>query len=176
MTVIAFDRTHIAWDGLVTVSSEIYATNAKKVKIVDGTIYGFAGDLGIMDVMIGWHRRGAKQSEFDKSNGRLRHYDDAEYELLVLSRRESGIFTSDVHFKTTIPDIHAIGSGASYARGALLARASAFRAVRIACSLDTGCGGEITVVPFTEIWPGGRDTSRDALLSAPRSNRARSGG
>ena len=173
MTVIAFDRTHIAWDGLVTVSSEIYATNAKKVKVADGTIYGFAGDLGIMDVMIGWNRRGAKQSEFDKSSGRLRHYDDAEYESLVVTRREVCTYTSDVHFKTIIPDIHAIGSGASYARGALRARANAFRAVRIACGLDTGCGGEIIVMAFTDVWPGGRDIVRDAVLPVRTYNRTR---
>lgn len=162
MTVIAFDRTHIAWDGLVTQDSEIYATNAKKVKVVDGTVYGFAGDLGIMDVMIGWHRRGAKQSEFDKSSGRLRHYDEADYELLVISKREACVYTSDIHFKTLLPDAYAIGSGAAFARGALRARANAFRAVKIACGLDTGCGGAITVLPFAEVWPGGRELIRDA--------------
>jgi len=157
MTVIAFDRSHIAWDGLVTLNSEVYATNAKKVKVVDGTIYGFAGDLGIMDVMIGWHRRGAKQAEFDKSSGRLRHYEDASYELLVITRNEVVVYSNDIHFRTALPDIHAIGSGSAYARGALYARASAFRAVRIACQLDVGCGGTITVMPFTDIWPGGRN-------------------
>lgn len=156
MTVVAYDKTHIAWDGLVTAGSAVYATDAKKVKVVDGVIYGFAGDLGLMDVMIGWYRRGAKQAEFDKSSGRLRHYDDASYELLVLSQRESAVFTNDVHFRTNLPDVHAIGSGAELARGALLARASAFRAAKIATIGDTGCGGKISVLAFTDVWPEGR--------------------
>lgn len=168
MTVIAFDKTHIAWDGLATAGSTVFASDAEKVKIVGGVVYGFAGDLGIRDVMIGWHQRGAKQQEFDKNNGRLRHYEDAEYELLVLTRTESLLYTSDVHFRTRVPDVYAIGSGAEYARGALLARASAFRAVRIAATLDTSCGGQIGVRAFSDIWPSGRKVSDGLSVVAAR--------
>lgn len=168
MTVIAWDKTHIAWDGLATSNNTVFSTSVKKVKVVGGIIYAFAGDLGLMDVLIGWHQRGAKQQEFDKNNGRLRHYDDASYDLAVLSRNDTVLYTSDVHFKNRIPDIYAIGSGGPYAVGALLGRNSAFRSVQIACACDTSCGGNISVLPFESVWAAGRSGAEYMAIGAKR--------
>lgn len=44
----------------------------------------------------------------------------------------------------------ALGIGSDYAMGAILAGASAERAVEIACELDTHCGGEIVVMEIPQ--------------------------
>lgn len=141
MTVIAVKGKTMAADGLVTVYNTIVSSSYTKLLKHGGCIYGFAGGIREMEVA-----KNFIQGLLDETfNLDLRNLD-------VLKLHPDGTvealeYMNDVGF-VVIPleSPTAIGSGADSAIGALMAGASAQKAVKIACSVNTHCGGDIQVI------------------------------
>lgn len=142
MTCIALDRTHIAWDSQITMGDEKVSWAGEKVWIVDKAIYAFAGDFAYLDPVIEWHRKGA----------RPRLAPEGEWEMLFITSRGANLFAHDMKYPTAVTAPFAMGTGAAYARGAMLARASAYRAVKIACMCDVYSGGEVGVLKLEDVF------------------------
>lgn len=141
MTVIAVKGKTMAADGLVTIDDTIVSSSYTKLLKHDGCVYGFAGGIkeaevaknlirGILDETLNLDLR-----DLDV----LKLHPDGTVEALE--------YMKDVGF-VAIPleSPTAIGSGANSAIGALRAGASAQEAVKIACSVNTHCGGDIQVI------------------------------
>lgn len=165
MTVIAWDNTHIAWDGRLTAANTIYAHDVQKVKFVKETIYGFCGDFGLWDDLIHWHKLGARRDRVPKFGA------ETEWQLLAITRKEIAVFDNSMVSKTILRTPYALGSGSDFARGALLAGKSAYRAVKIACLCDMACGGEVGTLAFADVFGGKFDGKK--LNPTNRSIRAR---
>lgn len=145
MTTIAFDKTHIAWDSQITQGGEKLHVPAEKVWIVGKKVMAFAGDYGMLDDVIEWHTKGARaKAARDSLQG--------NWELLVVDKNGAFIYSNDVPHKSPVMPPFAMGSGSYFARGALLAGASAYQAVQIACRCDVFSGGEINVRAFDEVF------------------------
>jgi ATP-dependent protease HslVU (ClpYQ) peptidase subunit len=144
MTTIALDKTHIAWDSQVTAGFERLGVAVDKVWVAGKTVYAFAGAISMLDAVVDWHRKGARP-------GRGRDLLDAGWELIVITAKETRYYSNESLFPMKVEPPFAIGSGSAFARGALLAGAPAYTAVRIAAECDTGTGGEINVRALKEL-------------------------
>ena len=145
MTTIALDKTHIAWDSQIIVGSEKAAWDGDKVWLVGSTVYGFAGDFAMLDEIINWHAKGARVDRAPK---------EGEWDLLVANAKGIRFYSNEVKYATKIVAPFAFGSGAHFARGAMLAGASAYQAVQIACKCDVFSGGEIGVLKLDDVFKG----------------------
>lgn len=145
MTTIAIDKSHIAWDSRITQGNEIVDYPAEKVWIVGKKIMAFAGDFALLDDVIEWHSKGAR-AKYAKENF------IGLWELLVIDAKGAHIYSDQVPHRSRITAPFAMGSGANFARGALLAGASAYKAVQIACKCDAMSGGEINSKAFDEVF------------------------
>lgn len=142
MTTIAFDKTHIAWDSQITAGGEKLSVPAEKVWIVGKKVYAFAGDYGMLDPVIDWHSKGA----------RVKGAPEGNWELLVVDTKGAYIYSSDVPRKALVVAPYAMGSGSHFARGALMAGATAYQSVKIACQCDIYSGGEVNSRAFDEVF------------------------
>lgn len=135
MTVIAWDRTSLAWDSRATEDGRKHSV--KKFRLLkDGrtiVVTGYIRDITIArDLLDGNGYPDLTQSIVENSSiiifdkGKVYAYDDTKE-----VRRVKG---SD-----------AWGSGNAYAMGALAHGASAEEACRIACKYSSTCGGKIHI-------------------------------
>lgn len=142
MTTVAFDGKVFASDTRLS-SSFIHQDTVCKIRVVDTgqdtLIISGAGDYSVMlqffDYVIGGYQNPPTMSIGDEFIG------------LVYSVKEKKLYLYDdkiVPMEISYP--FAIGSGSSFAMGALLSGASAIGAVEVAMRLDAGTGGEIYYV------------------------------
>lgn len=137
MTTIAWDGKTLAADTQWT-CAYVQQHSTPKIHTANGIAWGAAGDAGSALLFDEWMRDGRpddKKPYFDKDlfvaivveNGKAFRY---EYALIPIPAGRPA----------------ATGSGGEIAMGAMMAGATAQRAVEIAIALDMGCGGEITVL------------------------------
>lgn len=144
MTVIAVDGETVAADSLMLYGTERAAQPAEKLIRKEGRIFATAGS-GIPHVLIDWYISGARPHHAPQIGG------DANWQFLVIETDGRMLyFTSNVPYAQPAKAPFTMGIGADYAMGAMLAGASAKRAVEIACELDTFCGGEIVVMEIPQ--------------------------
>jgi hypothetical protein len=98
----------------------------------------------MFDVMVAWHQAGAKPDDVPKAGG------DAAWYLIVIDHNGIGKFSNTCPYIERFDPPIAFGAGQDYAMGAMLAGASAERAVAIVASLCDHTGGEIQVVNIAE--------------------------
>lgn len=139
MTTIATDGHSMAADSLSTAGGERVAFPQKLHRASDGRLFGSAGPSADCALFTKWMR--GETGKPDLSDG---------FSALVLTP-EGRVFylcpkLEPVEF--IVPQ--AIGSGAPYAIGAMLAGASPEEAVRIAIQRDTTSGGEIQSLCLNE--------------------------
>lgn len=142
MTTIAWDGKHIAWDSRITQGGEIIDYPAEKVWTLNKKVYCFAGDYGLLDPVIDWHSKGA----------RIKNAPDGNWELLVVGAKGAHVYSNEVAHKSPVVAPFAMGSGSHFARGALMAGATAYNAVQIACKCDVFSGGEINALKLDEVF------------------------
>ncbi len=135
MTTIATDGKTMAADGLVTGNGIIHDFDAVKiVRLPDGRIAGFAGNLYDIPIAVEWLSKGGDVPKLS-----------AEFEALVIGPDGCVSINSDgVACPQAVPAV--TGSGGALALGAMLACADPHRAVGIACERDMKSGGSITVL------------------------------
>ena len=164
MTVIASDGIHIVADGMkILGQSEIAELNVRKIKVRENTIFAVTGAAALLDVLAEWYLAGCNPKATPVIGG------DVTWTLIVIAT--SG---GPLKFSHTLPYPErwsypmSAGIGADYAMAAMLAGASARRAVEIACAKDAFCGGEIQVVNIAEVLGlgGPNHPSRSRLAAA----------
>lgn len=138
MTVIAFDGKIIAADGIITGGTYIVANNKEKLLLHDGYIYSCAGMLQDMNDFFEWIKKG-------KGNDIKPSLDNGfEGVKICLFTRKIFVYFNKL---TEIPfdsKVFSGGCGEVPAHAALKMGADAIKAVKIACELNTNCGGKIT--------------------------------
>lgn len=143
MTCIATDGLTIAADSLETMGTEKLLRSAKKIIEIGGVIYASSG-IGTTESLAKWHQDGADPRDPPR-------YRDEHWALLVINHDGTmHLFTALMPYAHPIVPPFALGTGGDYAMGAMLAGASAERAVEIACEIDTACGGEIVVMEIPQ--------------------------
>lgn len=119
--------------GLMVTDSQVSDGDQKwpedKVQVIDGTLYGCAGDAIWAEKFYEWVRKGRK--------GRKPKLDEDDFNALALNA--NGLFWFD-HKLHPMPmkTAFAIGSGGKAARALLIAGIDIERAVEITCQVDAG--------------------------------------
>ena len=138
MTTIALDADAIAADSQLTLD-ESYRASARETKILKKgrKIYACAG-TPIISELIDWHEGKIKNDDLPA----------CAWELLVYTGKEWRSYDSDFLSGIVAHPPYAIGSGAKFALGAMLAGATAVQAVNIASQLDIYTSGPIDEIKY----------------------------
>lgn len=164
MTTIALDAKCIAWDSLMILGDSEKMTCLYEKARVDGrTIYAAAGDAKIEE-LIRWAK---DQDGWRPPKG--------EWELLIITKGVISHATAEAPTPYPVMPPIAIGTGAQYARGAMLAGAGAKQAVEIAAMCDAHTGGEIKSLALGDVFKRRLvvNPKRKAAATKPRSRRCR---
>ncbi len=143
--------TIIVWDG-VTLAADKQSTTAglkrrvTKIFEINGNLVGFSGDWDYAQALKRWFMNGCKPEEHPKHQD----HNDNWVGMLVItpSKQVFKYERSPYPMDFTEAGAHCIGSGRDYAYGALAMGADARTAVKVACTLDTGCGMGIDFLTF----------------------------
>ncbi len=145
MTTIAVSTTHIAADGQGCRSGEIIGLREKKLHIQEGKIFAFLGAAALVEPILSWYQAGADPHKLPPIGS------DVRWSALVISSKGLFRFDQASPYADRMHPPLGFGSGADFATGALLAGASARRAVEIACTRDIRSGGEITEIEIAKV-------------------------
>lgn len=147
MTTIATDGRSMAADSWA--SSEAGACSVTKLKVVRGWLVGYAGGVAAGAALL---RRLAKSTldpldHLNQLAGAKPAPDESVELLLVCPRGRLYVYEGGTAEPWRVRDrVTAIGSGAPYAIGAMLAGVEPGPAVRIAAKVDPGTGGRVRVI------------------------------
>lgn len=119
-----------------------HARKSKVFRLKDGSLLGVSSSIvGAAVRLVPWVEEGC-----DHDNWPVVKDADKElkFEMMQVFRSGEVRYWNDAYTPTTIDvPFHAVGSGASYALGAMAAGCEATGAVRIACDFDPFSGGNI---------------------------------
>ncbi|KKC27327.1 hypothetical protein [Sphingomonas sp. SRS2] len=134
MTTIATDGATLAGDGLLCMGEGKVriSLNYTKVHRAGESVFGFAGDPSACERFRAW-MNGNRDEAFRTS---------ANFAAIILENGAVFVVEGDGYF-SAVEAPFAIGSGASFAMGAMAAGADAETAVKIASRFDTITGGSI---------------------------------
>lgn len=142
MTTIATDGITIAADGLCT-DGNGSKYNQDEVKLIkDGNaIFGLSGTTCLMPHLIDWYIKGCKLE------GLPRVDNEFHWHLLVITLNNPiKYFSNGCPYPDIFTDKYiTIGTGAQYAKGAMMAGATPKKAVEIAAKCNVYTGGKIKV-------------------------------
>jgi len=143
MTTIATDGRHIAADSRVSRGWEITEGGVEKiVRFDDGWVMAVAGRGAMKHCLTEWIRAGAAPEKCPKGGP------EVTWSVLAVDPdRKFWLYTHDAPYRERIGSFpFTLGSGADFARGAMLAGADVRRAIEIAAHCDCHTGGDIQVV------------------------------
>jgi len=133
MTTIATDGKTLAGDSQITDHGTIHSKSFTKVyRLNDGSVFGFTGSPFYV---CHW---------LDFLNGTISELNCSDGSEALVLRPDGRVFCFNQIgrcYEQSVPT--AVGSGAAYALGAMLAGADSRWAVSIAAALNTGTGGQI---------------------------------
>lgn len=140
MTTIALNATHIAADGRSTwselgVQPHIHRDDRVKLIANNGFIYAVAGESAIREALISWHQEGAVPATVPSCG--------KSWAFLVVNTAGATLYDDRSAFPCALRLPFAMGTGESFALGAMDAGASPEEAVRIAAAHDPFTGGKI---------------------------------
>ena len=139
MTTIAWTGLEVAADTRCTAGDLILQSPTEKLTKHKGVIYCLAGNFAQAQAVVDWLKRGADPSEEPT-------FTDPEFGVLVIKDYVTGyIFVNELLSAPAGPPI-TMGTGDAIAMGAILAGASAEKAVEIACKLDPNSGPPVQVM------------------------------
>lgn len=140
MTTIASDGKTVAADGQMTAGNEIVSRDRTKIKTHKDAILAFTGASALQDVMFTWYEEGADPA---KITGCL---SDQDWTLAVFRAAGVMYYRNNCPYPLAAAYPFAVGNGQDYATGAMMAGASARRAIEIACDKDIMTSGQIAVL------------------------------
>ena len=140
MTTIASDGKTVAADGLRVIGNEPVEYDCKKLKLVNGKLYGVTGVYCYFDPFIAWHEAGAAMDSVPKVSSSTERNNCT---LLVFE--ETGITSYPVEcpHPEFFPYPAAFGSGADFATAAMMCGKTPGEAVSIAAQKNIHTAGEI---------------------------------
>lgn len=142
MTIIVYKDGVMASDSQISSNDWHYGWSEKTARNLRGDLLGASGDQGFMVRMLQWFLAGEKTSPPSARDG------DKHYDCMIVRSKSQQILTlSDTTFCPLENASHAIGSGRTFALGAMEHGASAVDAVKTAIKFDLYCGGEIRALP-----------------------------
>lgn len=158
MTVIAYTKGVLAADTQGT-TDDMKIRSQKIEHLKNGTVVGTAGDSDCREVLGVLGRASMSrmpsrasliktQTEFDG----IWIFPDPLAIFMVSIEHEAGKWTAEI--RPMLDDWAAVGAGAKYAAGAILAGKSAIDAVKIACRLDVNCGLPVESYKITSVKAG----------------------
>jgi len=158
MTTIAYDGEVVACDSM-TVKDDYYSGNVQKMKLIGNEIIlSISGSLKIFEVILPYikniYLKNHKKENFVKTSEYFKNTDENWFELTVFYIKiidSTGLkqICRDIYVNSLIPNteikcnFYVSGSGGSIALGAMMAGASAIKAVDIASKVDLYTGGNI---------------------------------
>jgi ATP-dependent protease HslVU (ClpYQ) peptidase subunit len=136
MTTVVTNGKSIAADSQVTADTTKEGATFKKIRRVNGELFGLAGDVGVTPLLWEWISSGAAVED-------MLDLPTHEYEILRVTR--SGVYytANDTWTWMRVNRITGIGTGGAYAEVALKAGAPIRRAVQLAIEKDLFSGGKI---------------------------------
>lgn len=159
MTAVAWNEDIIAWESRVQSGGMNFETRVPKVRVINGKVYAFSGDMDAFDHIIKWEQDGCDLLESAMP--------ETEWTLVVWEPgQETAFYTNFVPMKSWTWPVHAIGSGAQIAIAAMRAGADPRRAVEIACELDPGCGGPVHTLSLKDALGGAEAGKKPIRLAS----------
>lgn len=137
MTIIAYKDGVVAWDSRLTQGSGVLTNNWQKSKTIGAVTVWVAGDASALSEMAAWIQDRSYVFPLSANFGAILW----DGKSLVLAGKDSNEVVD--FLDVPMDDVYAMGSGASYAIGAMDAGSSALEATKIACKRDVFCGGRI---------------------------------
>lgn len=135
MTTIATDGKTLAVDSQIE-SGFVHQGNYKKLfALKDGSIIGFCGQSRCWLPVVDWLNGGEKPE-----------FKNVDFGAVILTSEGKIFYLDEEMLKDECRPPFAMGSGAYYAMGAMLAGKHPGDAVKIAAKLDSATGGKITVM------------------------------
>lgn len=146
MTTICTDGRTVAADGKSCLGDRPVSLRTQKIVVSNGTLYALSGPECMIRPIIEWWERG-----HDHATVPVAKDEGCAWTLMVIDPGGTVIMTSRCQFPSPIPSgVFAIGSGADYAMGAMLAGKSPREAIAIASRCDVWTGGDIQEVVIAE--------------------------
>lgn len=147
MSTIAFKNGVLAADTQVTRGSTTLDGWVRKIHEAEGLLFGAVGEPTQVSVFFKWAQAGMPEDITDFKLPVIEDEDGPATCDFMFIDEEGTIWSSDTFtFPAFFPmhaDYHAIGSGASFALGALAFGADAEEAIRIAAKHDMYSGGGV---------------------------------
>lgn len=158
MTTIAIDKNTIATDTLAVWFGE-YRSPERENKmtlfntnnLLGSIIVAVSGDACCVDSVKRWVSDGADPDKSPKG----------EWLAIVISKRGIHLYTNNAPYPDKVDLPFAIGSGRSYAMGAMWAGADARKAVEIVADKLCHTGGEVHFIDYTSIFDTSSKTERN---------------
>ena len=144
MTTIAIKDGFICADSLTTFGHERSMQPAEKLVVGSSAVYAISGLASIGAELVKWHEAGADPKQMPVIGS------GEKWALLVAKREGVFLYQVDAPYPFQVRPPFGIGSGAEFAMGAMMAGASAERAVEIACRLSTNSGLPVQVINISE--------------------------
>ena len=137
MTIIVCDGVSLAGDSEFGGNYRHSGPQLQKIfQAEDGSVIGCAGEFRHYQQFVDWYNNGAKIEE------KWEETIDSFGAYVFKSDGTLWVYGESLHsYKDVIPS--AMGTGSTFAMGALLAGADAYEAAQIACKLDRDSGGEV---------------------------------
>ena len=154
MTTIAYKDGVIACDSRLSNGSE-YQEGVRKIGRTDRFLFGYAGRLGGMRPAFDWVLD--IEHDIEDTGDLYKHaddlfIDDSEGTILLADYAGSVWTMSGGVYMTEHPrGWESMGSGGTYACGAMMHGASAVEAIEVAVKLDVYSGGDIHQLKLTSI-------------------------
>ena len=152
MSTIAFKDSVIASETMAVCFDEHYE-NIEKVGRTENYLFGFAGRLGYMRPTYQWvnrlDKKGVHPQDFYKYGDKLQIECDGSA-IIVDRYGQVWCIELDGHVHPIGRQYAAIGSGGSYALGAMAFGATAAESVEVASKLDVNSGGRIMTCSFDD--------------------------
>jgi hypothetical protein len=142
VTTIAYKDGIMAADAQISANGFVHSSALKIVRNARGDLCGASGNQGFMVRFLSWFEKGEK-GEPPSAQDKDEHYDV----IIIRARKPHQALT--INQTTLCPisgEFYAIGSGRSFALGAMMAGADAMFAVQIACKMDNYSGGDIVAL------------------------------
>ena len=138
MTIIAWDGRTLAADKRTSFGTEF--TTTTKIKRINGSLVGCAGDTALCAAMFAWAEAGYAIDAFPhEQKDRV-----ICVSMLVINPDGRVLHYGPQPHPFTIEDkTYTIGSGSQFAAAAMHLGLDAHRAVEVACELDINCGNGI---------------------------------
>lgn len=146
MTTIAYRDNMMAADS-ACFDSDLYQGEVDKLWVLPSVgLIGCCGEIGAMIRVVDWLKSGEEGSKIPNLP------DDCDFEAIVVNP-EGEVLHYDRHLVPirVANKLHAIGSGRKLALGAMMAGASADKAVQIACQYDSGSREPVKMIQFQDL-------------------------